>query len=76
MTQKCLVCIKDPETIAAAAPGKCRSIFLFVFVFAIGSCLFLAALRSHVKNGMTTWLYYMGFVCFVTFPDGAKGQVW
>ena len=46
---------------------------LFVFVFAILSCLFLAALWSPVGKG--SLLCVLSCV-FVTFSCGVLGQVW
>ena len=49
--------------------------FLFVFVFAILPCLFLAALWSPVSK--CDGLFALVVHCvFDTFPNGVLGQVW
>ena len=46
-------------------------------VFAMLSCLFIAALWSPAGKGLTSWLSFVMFNCvFVTFPCGILGQVW
>ena len=46
-------------------------------VFAILSCLFIAALLSPDRKGLTSWLLFVMLNCnFVTFPRGILGQVW
>ena len=50
--------------------GEVGTFLLFVFVFAILSCLFLAALWTLLA------LLYVAFLCFVTFPYVVLGQVW
>ena len=50
-----------------------------MFVFVILTCLFLAALWSVTcleMAGLLALLCVMFFLCFVTFPYGALGQVW
>ena len=52
---------------------------LFVFVFAILSCLFLSAFWPHAGKGLTSWLSYkcVLFTCvFVTFAFGLLGRVY
>ena len=43
------------------------------FMFVMLSCLFIAALKSPARKGLTSWLSCM---CFVTFPCCVLGQVW
>ena len=50
--------------------GEVGTFLLFMFVFAILSCLFLAALWTLLA------LLYVVFFCFVTFPYVVLGQVW
>ena len=45
---------------------------LFIFVFVMLSCLFIAALWSPEGKGLVYDVYYV----FVTFPFGNLGQVW
>ena len=46
-------------------------------VFAMHSCLFIAALCSPVGKGLTSWLLFVMSNCnFVTFPCDILGQVW
>ena len=41
------------------------------------SCLFIAALWSPARKGLTSCLTFVMFNCvFVTFPCGILGQVW
>ena len=40
------------------------------------SRLFIAALWSPAGKGLTSWLSFVMFNCFVTFPCGVLGQVW
>ena len=45
-------------------------------VFVMLSCLFIAALRSPTRKGLTSWLLFVIFNCdFVTFPCGILGQM-
>ena len=55
----------------------CESLLLFVFVFAILRCLFLASLWSSVgeRADLLAFLYVMFSCGFVTFPFGVLGQV-
>ena len=53
-----------------------HSCYLYL-VFAMLSCLFIAALWSTAGKGVTFWLSFVIFNCaFVTFPCGILGQVW
>ena len=56
-----------------------RYIFCGSFVLCL-SCflrLFVAALWSPARKGLTSWLLFMVFNCvFVAFPYGILGQVW
>ena len=46
-------------------------------VFFMLSRLFIAALWSTARKGLTSWLLLVMFNCvFVTFPCGILGQVW
>ena len=45
-------------------------------VFVMLSRLFIAALWSHAGKGLTSWLEFVKFNCFVTFPCGILGHVW
>ena len=46
-------------------------------VFFMLSHLFIAALWSPARKGLTTWLSFVMFNCvFVTFPCAILGQVW
>ena len=46
-------------------------------VFAMLSCLFMAAMWSPAWKSLTSWLSFVMFYCvFVTFPCGILGQVW
>ena len=40
------------------------------------SHLFIGALWSPVGKGLTSWLLFVMFIVFVTFPYGILGQVW
>ena len=45
-------------------------------VFVMLSCLFIAALWSPERKGLTSWLLFVIFNCdFATFPFGILGQV-
>ena len=49
----------------------------FMSVFAMISRLFIAALWSPVRKGLTSLLLFVMSNCdFVTFPCGILGQVW
>ena len=50
----------------------------FCLVFVMVSRLFIAALWSPARKGMTSWLSIVMFNCvfFITFPCGILGQVW
>ena len=51
----------------------CYSFLVFVML----SRLFIAALWSHARKGLTSWLLFVMLNCvFVTFPCGILGQVW
>ena len=39
-------------------------------------CLFIADLWSPEGKWLTSWLLFMLFIVFVTFPFGILGQVW
>ena len=46
-------------------------------VFVMLSRLFIAALWSPARKGLTFWLLFVMSSCdFVTFPCGILGQVW
>ena len=46
-------------------------------MFAMLSRLFIAALWSPARKGLTTWLFFVMSNCdFVTFPCGILAQVW
>ena len=46
-------------------------------VFVMLSRLFMAALWSPARKGLTSWLLFVMFNCdFVTFPCAILGQVW
>ena len=46
-------------------------------VFAMLSCLFIAALLSPAWKGLTSWLLFVMSNCdFVTYPCGILSQVW
>ena len=46
-------------------------------VFVMFLRLFIAALWSPARKGLTSWLLLVMFNCiFVTFPCGVLGQVW
>ena len=46
-------------------------------MFVMLSRLFIAALRSLARKGLTSWLsFVMFYYVFVTFPCGILGQVW
>ena len=50
---------------------------IYVFVFVMLSCLFIAALWSPAGKGLTSWLSCVMFYCvFVDFLCGVLGQVW
>ena len=42
-------------------------LFCFMFVFVIPLCLFLAAFRSPVGKGLTSWLFWFLFSCVLSF---------
>ena len=47
------------------------------FVYVMLSRLFIAALWSPARKGLTSWLLFMMFNCtLVTFPCVILGQVW
>ena len=46
-------------------------------VFVMLLRLFIAALWSPARKGLTSWLFFVMFNCvFVTFPCGNLGQMW
>ena len=46
-------------------------------VFSMLSRLFIAAMWSFARKGLTSWLSFVMFNCvFVTFPCGILGLVW
>ena len=46
-------------------------------VFVMLLCVFIAALWSPARKGLTSWLSFVMFICvFVTFSCGILGQVW
>ena len=50
---------------------------LFLSVFVMLSCLFIAAFCSYAGKGLTSWLSFVVLNCvFTTFPCGILGQVW
>ena len=50
---------------------------LFMLLFVILSCLFIAALWSPAGKGLSSWLLFVMFNhVFVTFPCGILGQLW
>ena len=55
----------------------CGSFVLFMSVFVMLSCLFIAALWSPAEKGLTSLLLFEMLNCvFVAFPCGILGQVW
>ena len=51
----------------------CYSCLVFVML----SRLFIAALWSPARKGLTSWLSFVMFNCaFITFPYGILGKVW
>ena len=65
-----------PSSNRSKAVLLCGSLLLFVFIFAVHSCLFLEALWSPSREGLTSWLNLMFSCVFVTFPYSVMGQVW
>ena len=50
---------------------------LSIFLFAMLSHLFTAALWSPAGKGLTAWLLFVMFNCVIAnFPCGILGQVW
>ena len=49
---------------------------LLCLVIVMLSRLFFVALRSPEGKGLTSWLLFVMYCDFVTFPFGILGQVW
>ena len=50
-------------------------LFYLCLLFAMLSCLYIAALWSPAGKGLTSWFSFVMFICdFVPFPCGILGQ--
>ena len=51
--------------------------YYLCLVFVMLSCLFIAALWSPARKGLTSWLSFVMYYCvFITFLCSILGQVW